>query len=184
MQKRSLTASGTPRSGPSVRRRRLVRHPRVGVEVVGRRACAVGLEELGLVEVPGLDRVDRALGAQGDDLAHACGLGTRKPPSATSGALGERHVAGERRPRLVRAQRAADVDHVRRGRHAVEVELGDRLDMAEDLRQLAGHALDLVRREVEAGEARDVEDLLAVDHVVVGAASASAGGAGRAGGGV
>ena len=44
----------------------------------------------------------------------------------------------------------ADLDHVRRRRHALEVDLADLFDMAEDVRQLFAHALDLGLGELEA----------------------------------
>jgi hypothetical protein len=53
---------------------------------------------------------------------------------------------------------------VRGGRDVVEVELVDLLDVVEDRRQLAGHALDLLVAQLEACKAGDVEDLLALDH--------------------
>ena len=50
------------------------------------------------------------------------------------------------------------------GGDVVEVELADLLDVAEDGGQLGGHPLDLLVRQLEAGQPGDVEYLLAVDH--------------------
>ena len=114
----------------------------------------------------------------------ACGLGTRKPPSCVGGRLGERDLASAGTGRGSSARSALlDLDDVRRRRHAVEVELGDlRVDVVEDRGQLAGHPLDLVVGELQAREARDVEDLGALDHAraMIGAPTPEAPGALRA----
>ena len=108
----------------------------------------------------------RVGGLRGGQLDHdAPGLGTRKPPSAASGAALERALDRHRRARLVGAQRVLDVDHVRGRRDVVEVaELADQLDVVEHLGELAAEALDLLGRQLEAGEAGDVEDLIATQH--------------------
>src|SRR4051794_15220487 len=80
------------------------------------------------------------------------------------GRLLEDDVAGQARPRLVVAQRVRDLDDMGRRGDVVGVQLRDLLDGVEDLGELAGHAADLVVGELEPREARDVEDLLAVDH--------------------
>ncbi len=46
----------------------------------------------------------------------------------------------------------------------VEVELADPVDVLEDPGQLADHRLDLRLVEAQAGEAGDVQNLIAVDH--------------------
>jgi hypothetical protein len=52
-----------------------------------------------------------------------------------------------------------------RGRfHTIEVELGDVLDVLEDPGELTRYPLHLVVGEFQAGEAGDVQNLLAVDH--------------------
>ena len=52
-----------------------------------------------------------------------------------------------------------------RGRlDVVEVELGDPVDVLEDPGELAGHPLDLLLGEAQAGQPGDVQHLLAVDH--------------------
>ena len=96
--------------------------------------------------------------------SHAVGLGTRKPPSATSGACSSTTSRGRQGARLVGAQGVGDVDDVRRRRDAVEVELADLLDVLEDVGQLAGDLRDLLVAELQARQARDVQDLLTVDH--------------------
>ena len=68
----------------------------------------------------------------------------RRPPAPAPSATSR----GRRRPRLVGAQGARDLDDVRRRRHVVEVELGDLLDVVEHGRQLGGHPLDLVVAEL------------------------------------
>lgn len=68
------------------------------------------------------------------------------------------------RARLVGPQRVGDVDDVRGRLDALEVELRDALDVLEDVRELAGHALHLAVAELQAREAGDVQDLLAIDH--------------------
>src|SRR5205814_7787767 len=80
--------------------------------------------------------------------------------------FGEHALARPARARFVRAEDVLDLDHVRRGRDTLEVELRDLLDVVEDARELARHPVDLVLGEAEAGEAGDVEDLIAVDHAV------------------
>ena len=51
-------------------------------------------------------------------------------------------------------------------RHALEVELADLLDVVEHVRQLRGHALDLVVAQLEAREARHVQYLIPIEHLV------------------
>src|SRR6185436_13712457 len=67
-------------------RARLVGHPHVGVQVVRRRALAVELPDLGGRDLAGADLLGRLRRGEESEIAHAPGLGTRKPPSAGSGA--------------------------------------------------------------------------------------------------
>ena len=77
----------------------------------------------------------------------------------------ERPLDRHRRAWLVGAQRVLDVDHVRRRRDVGEVaELGDQLDVIEHLGELVAEALDLLGRQLEAGEAGDMEYLIAAQH--------------------
>ena len=88
--------------------------------------------------------------------------GSRRRP--TSGACSSTTSRGRHGPRLVGAQRVGDLDDVRRRRDAVELELADLLDVLEDVGQLAGDLRDLLVAELQARQARDVQDLLTVDH--------------------
>src|SRR6202020_926156 len=80
------------------------------------------------------------------------------------GSLFEGDLAREAGARLVGAQAPGDLDDVRRRRDRVEVELADLADVVENRGELAGHPSDLVLVEAQAGQARDVQDFLAVDH--------------------
>ena len=115
----------------------------------------------------------RVGGLLGGQLDHdAPGIGTRKPPWRRVRRALERALDRHRRARLVLAQRVLDVDHVRGRRDVGHVaELADQLDVVEHLRELAGEAVDLLGRELEAGESGDVEDLIAAQHqwVMLGA---------------
>ena len=93
--------------------------------------------------------------------APAPGLGNAEAAWRGVGRAGQRDLGRQRRARLVGAQRVLDVDDVRGRLDVVEVELGDLLDLVEDLRELAAEALDLVVGQLEAGEAGDVQDLVA-----------------------
>ena len=109
-------------------------------------------------------RVRGLLGGQLDhDAPPGSGRGTRRRrrPARSRAPVSTRH----RRPWLVGAQRVLDVDHVRGRRDVGEVaELADQLDVVEHLGELAAEALDLLGGELEAGEAGDVEDLIAAQH--------------------
>jgi hypothetical protein len=52
------------------------------------------------------------------------------------------------------------------GLDALQVELLDLLDVVEDRRQLAGHALDLLVGEAQPRELGHVKDLVAADHLI------------------
>ena len=52
------------------------------------------------------------------------------------------------------------------GRHVGHVELTHLVDVREDLGQLAGHARGFVLLETQAGEFRDVADVVFTDHGV------------------
>src|SRR5205807_3347570 len=81
---------------------RLGRHPGESVQLVCGGALAVGLEQLGRVNLLGAHARGRLGGAQFDQTAHTGawpGLGTPKPPSTGSGAASRtssrsRHGAG------------------------------------------------------------------------------------------
>ena len=143
----------------------LVGDPEEGAQVVGGGAVAVELEQLGGVELARADLLGglRRRSARAASR-HAPGLGTRKPSSVASGALVERPLARQARPRLVGAQHVLELDDVRgrlrrrRGRARRSSRCG------RGRRQLAGHPLDLLVGQPQAGEARHVEDLFAVDH--------------------
>ena len=141
-----MTASGTPAERAVGRRAvRLVGHPEEGVQVVGGRALAVELEQLARRRRSPARTCSAAWAArQVRELAHAPGLGTRKPLVGRVGRLLERRSRGQLGARLVGAQHVLELDHVRGRLDAVEVELADLLDVVEDRRQLAGHPLDLV----------------------------------------
>src|SRR5688500_18756355 len=104
-----------------------------------------------------------------DAEAALAGLGSRR----------ERLLAREARPRLVRAQDVLELDDVGGRRHALEVELGDLVDVVEHLRELARHPLELVLRQSQAGEPGDVEDLVAVDQTTASSGSFSSASAAR-----
>src|SRR3954451_15387776 len=95
---------------------------------------------------------------------------------AAVGRVGRRREGGfdrHRGTRLVGAQGVLDVDDVGGRRDVLEVsQLGDRLDVVEPLGELAAEALDLLGGQLEAGEAGDVEDLVAGEHwsVILGRA--------------
>ena len=171
VQKRSLTATGTPPSDAlrsTVGRRDLARDPRERVELVGERALAVGRPQLAGVDRAGAHALGGLGRGQLEQLAHAGaapGLGHAEPVRRGVGRARERDLARQRRPRLVGAQRVLDRDDVRGRRDVVEVaELGDLLDVVEDARELPGHRRQLVLAQLEAGEAGDVQDLVAVQH--------------------
>ena len=125
---------------------RLLGDPQVGAEVVARGAPAPELEHLrrrtprptrsappgwaavrpsrSLTSRPGWARESRRRPRRG------------RPASAL--------LARQAGTRLVLAQHVLELDHVRGGLDPVEVELVHLLDVLEDLRQLAGHALELL----------------------------------------
>ena len=145
--------------------------PQVGVELVAGGRLGVGVEVLVGGDLPRLDPPDRGRGAEldqlsriGAGLAHACGEGTRKAPSAGSGAFSSARSRGRLGSGVVGSQDVLELDHVGRRLDAVEVERGDRVDVLEDPEQLLGHPLDLVLGELEPREPGDVQDLLAIDH--------------------
>src|SRR5512133_1573688 len=96
------------------------------------------------------------------------GLGLRR--GNAEGAVGgvrrlrEDLLARPARARLVGPQDVIEVDDVRGRLDPLEVELVDAVDVLENPRELARHRLDLVVCEPEAGEAGDVQHLLAIDH--------------------
>src|SRR5215213_2864635 len=75
----------------------------------------------------------------------------------------EHVVEGQARVRLVLRPRVRDVERVRRRRHVREVELGHLRDCLEDRRQLLCEAPDLVLRQLEPREPRDVQHLVPRD---------------------
>lgn len=64
----------------------------------------------------------------------------------------------------VSAQNILQLDHVRGRLNVIEVKLGDPVDVLEDPRELAGHPLDLLLGEAEAGQLCHVQYLLSLDH--------------------
>ena len=165
VQNRSLTATGSPRSGsPPLPLAPGVGAPQVRVQLVAGRGRRVGVEVLGRGELARLDPADRLRRGQLEDLAHACGDGTRKAPSAGSGRGLERPLARQARVGLVGPQDVLERDDVRGRLDALEVERGDPVDVLEDPRQRAAHRLDPGVVELEPGEPGDVDDLLAIDH--------------------
>ncbi len=151
-----------------LRRGDLAGDPGERVELVGERALAVGRPQLAVVDRAGAHALGGLGRGQIEQVAHAGdapGLGTRKPPCAGSGALASATSRGSDGPRLVGAQRVLDRDDVRGGRDVLEIaQLGDLLDVAEHARELAGHHLELLLVQLEAGEAGDVEDLVSAQH--------------------
>ena len=126
MQKRSLTATRHAAERAVDGRRRLVGDPREGVQLVGRGARAVGLEQLGRVELAALRRRRGLRRGQVEDRRVAsCRLRARDEEAAVlrGGSLGQRDVAIEARARLVGPQRLLDLDDVARRRHVVQREL-------------------------------------------------------------
>src|SRR5947208_2562208 len=77
--------------------------------------------------------------------------------------LGERDLARQARDGQVLAQRVGDLHDVAGRRDAVEAQLADLLDVAEDGRQLGRHLPDLVVGQLQPGQPSDVDYLLAVD---------------------
>jgi hypothetical protein len=66
--------------------------------------------------------------------------------------------------RDVGAQNVLQLYHVRGRLDPVEVQSGNSVDVLEDARELAGHPLDLILGEAEAGQLRNVQYLLSLDH--------------------
>src|SRR5205823_9797690 len=100
--------------------------------------------------------------------------------------LGEGQLTRQTCARDIGAQGAGQLDDVRCRRRVAQIELGDAGDVIEHRRQLARHGLDLVLAQREAREARDVQNLIAVDHRVDSTRRAERGrtpqGRGRGGG--
>ena len=131
---------------------------------VGGRALAVEREQLRGGQLAGRDLAGGLGAAEREHRAHACGLGTRKPSSVASGACASatsrgRHACGSSSRSRPVTSTTCEV-----GRDAVEVELADLRDVADDRRELARHRLDLLLAQREARQAGDVQDLVAVDH--------------------
>ena len=104
-----------------------------------------------------------------DDLsvAHACGLGTEKPSSLTAGAWASATSRGSESRGSSARSRGGCIsvgDDVRHRRDVVEVELRDRGDVVEHRGELARHRLELILAQLQARQARHVQNLVAVDH--------------------
>ena len=175
MQNRSLTASGTPaerRVAAAAARARPVGDPGERVQLVGRGALAVGLEQLARVELAGADRA-------------AAAAAVSSISSLRSGAAHVRRPGSERRTLPVdRLGRAAEHDldaagtaAARPARSALTTsttcEVGGTPSRSSSrifsmwsstFESSARHPLDLVIGQLEPGEAGDVEDLIAIEH--------------------
>src|SRR5207248_2996891 len=81
--------------------------------------------------------------------------GDAEGPAGRIGSALEHLVSRPAGPRLVGPEHVLQGDHVGGRLDAVEVELGDVLDVLEDPRQLAGHPLDLLVVELQAGQPGD-----------------------------
>ena len=75
-------------------------------------------------------------------------------------------LARQRRLGLVRPEDVDDVDHMRRGRHALEIELADGLDMVEHLGQLGRHPIDLFVVQLQPGQPGHMENLVTIEHLL------------------
>ena len=144
-----------------------IRHPGERVQLVGRRARSVGLEQLGRVDLTGAHAFGRLRGGQLDQARVTIAARARNPEAAVDAARGRlpgSRSAGKARLGSSAAERAGDVDHVRCRRHAVQVELADLLDVIEHLGELGGHPLDIVIAQLEPGQTGDVKDLRTIKH--------------------
>src|SRR5207244_9024340 len=79
------------------------------------------------------------------------------------GRVRQRVLERQARARLVLGEDVDEVERVRRGRDFLEVELGDLADRLENRAQLLAKALDLLVRQRQPREPRDVEHLLTTD---------------------
>ena len=143
VQKMSLTATGIAAQRPvrDLVAVAVLAAPEVGVELVARRGLPPGLEVLLARELARGDLRRRLGDGQLEQLAiiSACGEGTRKAPSSGSGACASATSRGQLGRGSSGAQHVLELDHVRGRLDAVEVELGDPVDVLEDPRELAGH---------------------------------------------
>ena len=89
--------------------------------------------------------------------------GTRKRWSSTAGATGQHLVAVEARAGLVGPQHVLEGDRVRRGLQVRQVERRHVGRVVEHGAQLRGEELDLLVTQVQAGQARHVDDVLAAE---------------------
>ena len=158
VQKMSLTATGMPaqRLAARCRRRPASAPPQVGAELVAGGGLGVGVEVLVGVQLAGLDPPERLGRGELEQLAHStrpAGEGTRKAPSAGSGAGSSARSRG----RLGRGSSAAGRSRARprawSARRSSRSSARDPLDVLEDRRELARHALDLRRRRARAAPA-------------------------------
>ena len=141
--------------------------PEIGVELVAGGSLAPGVGVLAGARArprPSLRAASRAVSASSSVIYSACGEGTRKAPLGGFGRRSEGDLARQARPRHVRPQHVLQRDHVRGRLDPLEVELADPVDVLEDPRELAGHLLDLLLGEAEAGQPGHVQYLLALDH--------------------
>ena len=171
VQKMSLTAIGTPAQRSVARTRRLGRarrDPQIGAElgVEALDPLAVGVEQLRAATARRAR--SRSIASAGGQLsvgvAHCPGVGTRKPPCATSGAPSRIRSVGQlSRGSSARSTFSSSIT-CDVGLDSLQVELRDLLDVVEHARELARHALDLVLVQAKPREPRDVQDLIAVDH--------------------
>ena len=134
VQKMSLTATGTPASSPSPAAAPVLGAPEVSVERVAGGRLRVGVEVLVRRRSPDAIRSVAWATVELEQLAHATPAGRgrgrrrRRGPGAGSSACSR----GQARPRLVGAQHVLQLDHVGGRLDALEVELGDALDVLED----------------------------------------------------
>ena len=106
-------------------------------------------------------------GRQRQQLGHLfLGLGRGNAEGALDrvGRRGQRHLGRQALVRHVGTQDVLQLDHVRGRLDVIEVQLGDPVDVLEDPRELARHALDLLLGEAEAGQLCHVQYLLSLDH--------------------
>jgi hypothetical protein len=131
----------------------------------GRRALAVDLEQLGGSTSPASMRATASVAVRSRrSLMKPAGWGRGSRRPSRPGACSSIVSRGQDGPRLVGAQRAGDLDDVRRRAARPQLDLRHAVDVVEDAGQLRGHPRDLVVAELQARQARHVQDLLAVDH--------------------